>query len=101
MPIFRYFLWKIIACAIGALGGGLVVGALRLLVQVLYGHSFSASVGVATIFFGIAYMLIFVSSSVAAVFILRQKAKRVGVTFDYISKLSAEERKAFEKQHGF
>lgn len=79
----------------------MLIGALRLLVQMLYGHSFSNSVGIAAIFFWIAYTLIWVSSSIVVVFGLLKKAKEAGVTLDYVSRLPAQERKAFEKLHGF
>jgi hypothetical protein len=101
IPAGKYFARKVAAGAIAASVGGLFIGALRFLTQVLYGHPFLESLKPAAIYFLIAYLLIWISGSVAMIFGLLNKAKESGVTIDYISKLPVQERKDFEKQHGF
>ncbi len=99
--IIKYFSFKVAVIAVASLIGGLFIGALRLLVQILYGHTFLESLKVAAVYSTIAYLVIWLSASVAGIFGLLKKAKEAGVTIDYVSKLPLQERKDFEKRHGF
>jgi hypothetical protein len=96
-----YFVRIVGWLAIAALIGGVFVGALRLLVQIMYGHSVGDSLKIAVWFFVLADLIIWVSTATASIFVLLKKIKKTGFTVDYISKLSVKERKVFEKQHGF
>jgi len=96
-----YFARTVGWLAVAALIGSVLVGALRLLVQVLYGHNISESIRIAVWFFVLSYLIIWISTSVASVLVLLRKIRKAGVTVDYISRLSPQERKAFEKRHGF
>ena len=101
MSVIRYFARKVAVGAIAASVGGLFIGALRFLVQILYGHPFLESLKPAAVYSLIAYLLIWFSGSVATIFGLIRKAQEIGITIDYLSKLPAQEHKDFEKQHGF
>ena len=101
LPAIMYFARTVGWLAVAALIGSVLVSALRLLVQVLYGHNISESIRIAAWFFVLSYLIIWISTSVASVLVLLRKIRKAGVTVDYISRLSPHERMAFEKKHGF
>jgi hypothetical protein len=101
IAVLTYFMRQVAFMGFGAMIVSLVLGALKTLVEVLFGHPFWISLQVGAVFFLIPFAGILVIGSVCVIFAIVRKAKSLGLTMEYICNLGPEERKKFRAKNGF
>jgi hypothetical protein len=101
LPVAMFFARNASFIALAGMAVGIVVGAIKTVVELLYGHSFLVSLKVGSVFFLIAFGCIFIGTMVPVSVQIISKSKRLGLTLDQICRLPEEERKKFRAENGF
>ncbi len=94
----RYLARQAMAISVAALIPAIWVGALKLGVEMLYGHSFWVSLGPAELFFFMVYGIVAVGGWIASSYILSRNCRRAGITLTRFVTLPRSEQDQLEKQ---
>ena len=99
LPAIRYCFFQIAGLGIALIVGCVFGCGVALISQMAYGHEFVVAAKFAAFMFVWTFIPSWIIGSAWALLRTRSRAKHVGVSFDYLGKLTRPELIAFQKKN--
>lgn len=97
--LIKYYAKIIFVMSVAAIPGGLVVGSVKFVVELLYGHPMVVAFHVALAFFlGISIAIFLIATGIGLTAIHR-RVKAAGITMEQLSRLSSNDRNALMRKN--